>query len=87
MTIATQFDQGRAYRKFTHDGVDYLMYAEATKYTMHEEFGVVNAGGPDHSFTLPDGRVAEGYTSDPFFVQQYVEMWNETSGIDSPDEE
>lgn len=78
----TEFDQGRAFRRITHNTINSLMYAEATKRTIYQEFGVVFAGLP-YRYTLPDGRTLEGYTDDPLLVQQYAEMWNETSGANT----
>lgn len=81
-------EEGRRYRWVEHKGERRLIGGESSKLTLYDEFGIVYVG-PGYSYTLPkrdgggwpDGRVLEGYTDDPFFVQQYQEMWAEGAAL------
>lgn len=83
----TQVDHGgRPYRLVTVNDIESRIDLETTKHTIYAEFGIVN-GGPPYAYTLPDGRVAPGYTDNPILVQEYEELWEEASGVNSPDED
>lgn len=90
----TKVDRGgRPYRLVLVNGVESRIDLETTKYTIYEEFGVVNGGYATdandrlvYSFTTPDGRVLEGYTNEPALVREYAELWAEASGVNSEEE-
>jgi len=52
-----------------------LSSSGSTKLTIYDQYGAVFVG-PGYSFTLPDGRVLEGYTNEPVFVRAYQEIWD-----------
>ena len=69
-------EEGRRYRWVAHDGKRWLLSVESSKLTLYSDYGIVKAG-PGYSYTLPNGKVMEGYTDEPVFVQAYQEMWAE----------
>lgn len=73
-------EEGRRYRWVEHNGERRLIGGESSKLTLYDDHGIVYVG-PGYSYTLPVGRVLDGYTDDPFFVQHYREMWAEGAAL------
>lgn len=73
-------EEGRRYRWVERDGERWLLSVESSKLTLYDEYGIVKAGH-GYSYTLPNGQVLAGYTDDPFFVQNYQEMWAEGAAL------
>lgn len=90
MSVTKVDHGGRPYRLVLVNGIESRIDLETTKYTIYEEFGLVNGGYATdanghllYSSTLPDGSVLDGYTDEPALVREYVELWDEASGVNS----